>query len=138
MGDTIWRILGVWGIIATVLLVVELTRDDTPDEIKALRAIGEAASEVSAQWEADEKAVEEAMSKPEAVTLAEFQSLQQGMSYQQVVAIVGSEGTLKSENSSSGSGLEYKSYDWENADGSTMSLSFNNGSLSNRYQFGLK
>lgn len=76
------------------------------------------------------------------VTMDEFSEISNGMSYSQVVSIVGESGT---ENSSTTmpavpgvmGQLETKSYMWQNADGSNMICMFQNDSLISKAQAGL-
>jgi hypothetical protein len=72
------------------------------------------------------------------MTLDEFNQLQPGMTYEDVVAIVGGEGTVQFQNESgSYSSISYK---WPgNGDSlSEASVLFQNGGLSSKNQFGLE
>jgi len=72
------------------------------------------------------------------ITLAEFNALQTGMTYQQAVAILGEQGTVMSENTIAGSHTVM--YSWEN-DGflaGNMNAMFQNGELISKSQLGLK
>lgn len=72
-----------------------------------------------------------------AITLEKFSKIQTGMTYQQVVDIVGTEGTLSTE--SSVGNLTYQIYYWYGSDGiSNATISFDNGKVSGKSQIGLK
>lgn len=73
------------------------------------------------------------------VTMANFNRLQKGMTYAQVVQILGKEGK---EEGVLGSGAEkIVMYKWdadEDGSGATMSVFFKNGKLDTKFQFALK
>jgi DNA-directed RNA polymerase subunit RPC12/RpoP len=78
-------------------------------------------------------------------TLAEFQRLQTGMSYEQVVEIIGAEGTLVSSNTLPGvpgfsDPITTEMYSWEGHGGlgANMNAMFQNYALISKSQFGLK
>lgn len=71
------------------------------------------------------------------VTLEQFNRLQEGMTYQEVVSILGSEGEILSSSDIAG----YKTimYMWEgNSLGGNMNAIFQNDKMISRAQFGLK
>ena len=72
------------------------------------------------------------------VTLANYNRLKEGMSYNQVVAILGSEG--KELSSSSLGGYKMVMYQWNavNGRGANMNAVFQNGKLFSKAQAGLK
>jgi len=73
------------------------------------------------------------------VTLANFNSLRSGMSYQQVVNILGKPGTLVSESNLAG--YNTVMYCWQSprgATGANMNAMFQNGRLVQKAQFGLR
>lgn len=79
---------------------------------------------------------EEVNNQPEKITIEEFNKIQNGMTYQEVVNIIGGEGTLTSEYSVQWS--TYQSFSWDgNHTGSSASLTFCNGILDSKMQFGL-
>lgn len=78
---------------------------------------------------------------PGLITLSEFNAIENGMTYEQVVNIVGSEGDVLS-SVDLGIGAEYASamYTWE-GDGSTganANVTFQGGKVISKAQFGLK
>jgi hypothetical protein len=81
--------------------------------------------------------------KQEGVTLAAFYNLRDGMSYRQVVATLGREGTLEGESVTPGfpnGELRITSYAWPGRGmiGANMSVMFQNDRLTMKNQFGLE
>jgi hypothetical protein len=70
------------------------------------------------------------------VTLAEYDSIQDGMSYQQVCNTVGAMGVEVLQ--AGGSGYSTSSYLWVNSDDSRMSVAFLNGKMFFKAQKGLR
>jgi len=70
------------------------------------------------------------------VTMAEFSSLQTGMTYQQAVEIIGAPGEEMSRSDLAG--YTTVMYGWKNSGGSNMNAMFQNGALVNKAQFGLR
>ena len=70
--------------------------------------------------------------------MANFSRLKSGMSYSQVVSILGSEGTEMSSNDIGG--YTTVMYQWEGRGGfgANMNAMFQNGELVSKAQFGLK
>lgn len=79
---------------------------------------------------------------PPIVTKSEFSQIQNGMSYREVVAIIGAEGEELTSNTIEGvPGLTDEivtvMYMWGNADGANMNAMFQNDKLIQKSQFGL-
>jgi hypothetical protein len=77
------------------------------------------------------------------VTFDEYQRIQNGLSYRQVVQIIGAEGEEVSRNKMEGvpgvmESVETVMYQWVNSSGSNMNAMFQNDMLIQRAQFGLK
>jgi hypothetical protein len=74
------------------------------------------------------------------MTKAEFDQIQNGMSYQQVVDIVGSDGELLSEVGSPGSQFYTQMFKWDGSGslGSNANVMFQGGVVQSKAQFGLK
>jgi hypothetical protein len=71
------------------------------------------------------------------VTLANFNRIREGMSYQEVVSILGSPGELTA--SSDVAGIKTVMYQWEGESfGANMNAMFQNGKLVTKAQFGLE
>ena len=74
--------------------------------------------------------------KQEKVTLEKFNQIQTGMTYQQVVDIIGEEGTLSTESSFGNQTMQI--YYWYASNGiSNTTISFSNGKVSAKSQIGL-
>lgn len=91
-----------------------------------------------------QKAVQDAntqvqkMNDPPIVTLAEFNQLQNGITYEQAKQLIGADGTVQSENNIGG--IHTVMYTWTNpsfADGN-MNAMFQNNALMSKSQIGLK
>lgn len=86
--------------------------------------------------EADTEATTEAAPVVEAYTLAQFEAIETGMTLEEVEADLGP-GELVS--SMAIEGMEDSTvYQWANADGSNITLSFTGDALTSTAQFGLK
>jgi len=77
------------------------------------------------------------------VTKANFEDIGDGMSYGQVVKIIGSKGELNSSNYIEGvpgvmPSISTKMYSWTNFDGSGMNIILQNDQIKNKAQFGLE
>jgi len=77
------------------------------------------------------------------VTFAEYNQIENGMSYRQVVGIIGAEGEEMSRNKIEGvpgvvETTETVMYQWKNNNGSNMNAMFQNDKLMQKAQFGLK
>lgn len=77
------------------------------------------------------------VTNPAGITMAEYNKLKDGMSYQQVVNIIGGEGKLGT--SSSYQGYTVKGYSWsgETNPNAFATIVFSNGKLSAKTQIGL-
>lgn len=79
---------------------------------------------------------------PDVITMEEFASIQNGMSYSQVATIVGEDGELTGDNHIEGvpgvmESVDTKMYTWKNVDGSNMVIMLQNDKLMQKNQFGL-
>ncbi|MFC1613915.1 DUF3862 domain-containing protein [Gemmatimonadota bacterium] len=77
------------------------------------------------------------------VTYAEYERIQNGISYKEVVAIIGDEGEEMSRSKINGvpgvmEDIETVMYQWVNTNGSNMNAMFQNDKLIQKAQFGLK
>jgi len=70
------------------------------------------------------------------ITYDEFTAVQTGMSLGQVEAILGRPGTEAAR--SDGDGFSIVIYQWQNDDGSNMNVTFENGLVTSKAQFGLQ
>lgn len=120
-------LLGLLGLVGFFVLVgiVGGNRGNSPDPGNA--------SVPAAQTQA-QKEPEKPNSK---VTMANYNRLRTGMTYEQVVAILGKEGTELSSNDIAG--YQTVMYQWEGESfASNMNAMFQNGKLMQKAQFGLK
>lgn len=69
------------------------------------------------------------------VTGVKYERIQEGMTYDQVLAIIGSAGEELSRSDIAG--YTTVMYSWKNSNGSNMNAMFQNGKLVNKAQFGL-
>lgn len=79
---------------------------------------------------------------PPVVSLSEYNRIQNGMSYRDVVAIIGTEGTEISSNHIDGvpgviEDIDTVMYEWRNPSGAGMNAIFQNNRLVSKSQFGL-
>lgn len=74
------------------------------------------------------------------ISLDEFNQIQTGMSYQQVVDIIGSEGTVLSETDIGGAEYKTTIYTWEGSGslGANANITIQGGKVVSKAQFGLK
>jgi len=77
------------------------------------------------------------------VTMASYSQIQNGMTYQQVVQIIGHPGTESSSNHMDGvpgvmASVDTVMYQWVNPGGSNMNAMFQNNKLIEKAQFGLQ
>ncbi|GAB6474914.1 MULTISPECIES: DUF3862 domain-containing protein [Bacillus] len=74
------------------------------------------------------------------ISKEEFDSIQNGMSYEEVIGIIGGDGELLSETGTKGQQFHTLMYSWEGEKGfgSNANATFQDGKLINKAQFGLK
>lgn len=70
------------------------------------------------------------------ITMAMYEQVKEGMTYEEVEAIMGSKGEELSR--SKNGDFEAVMYSWKNSTGSNMVAMFQNGKLTTKSQFGLK
>jgi hypothetical protein len=68
---------------------------------------------------------------PGQITKAKYDQIQTGMTYDQVVAIIGSQGIVQFQSGT------FSSYQWKAGDSASASISFQNAAVSSKSQFGL-
>jgi len=74
--------------------------------------------------------------EPQIITYEKYCKIKTGMSYNNVVRIIGSPG--KEMSRSKIAGIETIMYMWQNGNGSNMNAMFQDGKLTSKAQFGLK
>jgi hypothetical protein len=70
------------------------------------------------------------------VTQAKYEQIQQGMTYEEVRAVIGAPGEELSRSDIAG--YQTVMYSWKNGNGSNMNAMFQNGRLINKARFGLR
>lgn len=76
---------------------------------------------------------------PKLITQNEFSQIQNGMTYEQVVAIVGGEGEMSSDGSMGPGMGSIRNYGWKgNSLGANAQIGFVDGRVSSKFQIGLK
>lgn len=70
------------------------------------------------------------------ISKEEFESLETGMTYEEVVSIIGGEGELSSQVGLAG--YDTKIYMWEGSFGANANVTFQNNELVSKAQFGLR
>lgn len=115
------KILKWAGIIFLVLIVlaVIMPKSDTKNVDTSKEAT------VSAEKKVDE-----------GITMEKFTKLEEGMSYEEVVTILGAEGEVSSESNMAG--YETVLYTWKGSFGANMNAMFQNNKMVSKAQFGLK
>ncbi|MBJ7987797.1 DUF3862 domain-containing protein [Bacillus cereus] len=88
----------------------------------------------------EEPKKEEAPKNKPGISKAEFDQIQNGMSYDEVKTIIGSDGEVLSENGQAGEQFHTIMYKWdgEKGFGANANFMFQEGKLQNKSQFGLK
>ncbi|SFJ71288.1 DUF3862 domain-containing protein [Thermoflavimicrobium dichotomicum] len=109
----------------------EKTTEATPESTKQETNTSDINTSESSSQPADPDSEEK-----KEVTMKKFKKIKNGMSYEEVVRIIGFEGTEMS--SSEVAGIKTVMYSWQNEDGSNMNAMFQNNKLTSKAQFGLK
>ncbi|HDR8302792.1 TPA: DUF3862 domain-containing protein [Bacillus cereus] len=76
--------------------------------------------------------------KKDGISKAEFEQIQNGMTYDEVKAIIGSEGELQSESEVAGYKTVMYMFKGEGGLGANATMMFQNNELTSKSQFGLK
>jgi hypothetical protein len=79
----------------------------------------------------------------EGITLAEYNTVADGMTYEMVCTIIGSQGVESASNFMEGvpgvmESVKTVMYSWQNENGSNMTATFQNGNMVMKAQFGLE
>lgn len=82
--------------------------------------------------------VTEVPKNDEKMTLEEYNKIQNGMSYDEVVSIVGSPGTDTATSGAGGFTIRMVSWEGNGMLGSNANVTFTNGTVSGKAQFGLE
>ncbi|AZU98978.1 hypothetical protein pW2_152 [Bacillus phage pW2] len=120
-------------VIGVSFLLVAVACTDTNTEVKEQ-------PKQEQKKESKPKPKQEAPKNDSKITKAEFDAIQSGMTYEEVVAIIGSEGELLSEVGSKGEQFHSVMYEWEGKGdfGANANFTFQEGKMEMKAQFGLK
>ncbi len=72
------------------------------------------------------------------ISKSEFEAIQTGMTYEEVVSIIGGEGELSSQVDIAGYNTKMYMWEGEGSIGANANVTFQNNSLTSKAQFGLK
>lgn len=132
---------GLLGFLAVILILGAIgtiieKNDPSPNEAAKIADAGNQQSpeiETSETESSDEKSLDDTI-----VTKEEFDAVESGMTYEEVVEIIGFEGELNSQ-ADIGMGSKYitEIYSWSNLFGSNMNVTFQGGKVISKAQFGL-
>lgn len=139
-------ILWTGGIILAIVVIASLAggdEDATDDQVAADDQATEATE--PERGTDDEENEKEPVDEPEntvsgKITKEDFDKIKDGMTYEEVVKIIGSEGEVMSESGSEGDPSHTIMYSWEGEGdiGANANMTFQGGELVNKAQFGLK
>ena len=124
-----------WTIIVFVIIGVAAASGGSGDDQPAAATN----SQVTSQEPQASKEPEKPKNKP-TISKDEFEQIKTGMTYEEIVKIVGSEGELLSEVGSPGDELHSAVYMWEGEGslGANANVTFQGGKVIAKAQFGLK
>lgn len=131
-----------WVIVAIVVISAyssggseeNVTKEKTPEVTEKTQTSVEDTKEEPAKKEEPKK--EEP--KKDGISKAEFEQIQNGMTYDEVKGIIGSEGELQSESEVAGYKTVMYMFKGEKGLGSNATMMFQNNELTSKSQFGLK
>lgn len=141
MGDIDWKIVGPAIAVVVALLVggALLAKKKRETTIRVETPMGTFELD-AAKVKNFQDNVRAAQNAPKVVTLAEFNQIRQGMTYGDVVKIIGANGEQGFSSKSQFGSME--SYTWNNEGGGfiggSVSVTFNDGRVSGMTQMGLK
>lgn len=140
-------VIGILGLVLSVIAVVQKNKKHgmaiagivlNVVAILIMAIIFAAGSSLSTQPDSAREIIESVQEdEKDFITYAEFESIENGMSYEQVVDIVGYDGTIMS--SSDFAGINTTIYYWYGVDGiSNANITFQNDAVVSKAQIGLK
>ena len=125
---------GILGIITLGIIIAACSDESTPIEEKGTETAEPAAA--PAKKEAKKPAVKK---EDPGINMAEFEEIQNGMSYGEVAKIIGSEGEMMSETGAKGDPYYTVIYTWKAKDGiSNAVITFQGDKVYNKAQIGLQ
>jgi len=127
----------VWAILAAVVIAMSTSENTNNNVIdNTNNNVVENTNDNVAESNAENTPVVEENSPK--ISMNEFEALQTGMTYEEVVAIIGGEGELSSQVDIAGYDTKMYMWDGEGSIGANANLTFQNDSLTSKAQFGLK
>lgn len=132
---------GFIGLIALGVIIGALADTETTENATEEKA-NTSTSETTESEPANTEPKEEAKEEPKedgTISLEEFNSIENGMTYDQVVEIIGGEGVVQSEVGGEGEQFHTIMYSWdgETGFGANASVTFQGGVVESKAQFGL-
>lgn len=137
--SAIIALVAVGAIIAACVLcgvIGMLTNQTNQDKTPRDTAESTPATVTTPFVEVDKEATPKPTEEENKVTAENFKRLKNGMTYEQVVEILGKEGELMSENEIAGTKTEM--YQWKAGMMANMNAMFQNGKMISKAQFGLE
>ncbi|RAL21426.1 DUF3862 domain-containing protein [Thermoflavimicrobium daqui] len=131
-------LLGIGAFIVIAAMIGAMNDDGKTSTVEETTqaATSESSSQENSTPEPSSQPVEQNATENKEVTMEKFKQIKSGMSYEEVVKIIGFEGTEMSSNELAG--IKTVMYSWQNDDGSNMNAMFQNNKLNSKAQFGLK
>lgn len=134
--------LGIIILIVLGIIIASLGNDDSTNETNDTTPTEEETTNPPAEESEDNEATDSEPAETEdtdgSLTKEKFDQIKEGMTYEEVVAIIGSEGTVLSESGTPGDAYHTVIYEFE-TDGfmSSANMTFQGGKLMNKAQYGL-
>ena len=127
-----YKRIWVWGLGIVVVSMIASGGNDEPTKTAPTKDNAPVAENAPAK--------EKASTNDPGISKAEFDKIQNGMSYEEVVAIIGGKGTVQSETGNKGEQFHtiLYAFDGESGLGANASLMFQEDKLENKSQFGLE
>lgn len=151
-----WALYGFGGLVALIVVIAIATgggSEETKSEVEKVEEKVETVPVNKEESKDEEVAVEEEEEVETAeetdqevketkdttgVTMENFNKLETGMSYEEVVSILGSEGEILSESEIAGSKATMYTWDGDSGWGANMNVMIQDGELVSKAQFGLE
>ncbi|QIW21221.1 DUF3862 domain-containing protein [Bacillus thuringiensis] len=127
-------------IVLIVLGVIVALAGGGDDKVEAPSTEPKQEAQTTAPVTKEEPKIEEAPKNKPGINKAKFDQIQNGMSYEEVKNIIGSDGEVISEGGQAGDQFHTIMYSWkgEKGLGANANFMFLEGKLQNKSQFGLK
>lgn len=130
---------GVSGlVIVAVAMMIADDKDNNTKDIETTVTVTENATDAAEEGADDAKEGSEGKDTGK-ITKAEFEAIESGMTYDEVVEIIGGPGEVMSESGNEGEAAHTVMYSWDGVGqlGANANATFQGGELINKAQFGL-